>query len=84
VPSAWLRPSEPTGALKIRFIGFYYVAFREDDCRIRNGNAPENFTLLRHLAVSALNQEKTAKVGIKNKRLRAGWDDDYLLKVLAG
>ena len=60
------------------------VAFREDECRIRNGHAPENFTLLRHLALSALNQETTAKVGIKNKRLRAGWDDDYLLKVLAG
>ncbi len=60
------------------------IAFREDECRIRNGHAPENFTLLRHLAVSALNQEKTAKIGIKNKRLRAGWDDDYLLKVLAG
>lgn len=60
------------------------IAFREDECRIRNGHAPENFTLLRHLAVSALNQEKTANIGIKNKRLRAGWDDDYLLKVLAG
>lgn len=60
------------------------IAFREDECRIPTGHAPENFTLLRHLAVSALNQEKTAKIGIKNKRLRTGWDDDYLLKVLAG
>ena len=60
------------------------LAFQEDVCRIRTDHAPENFTLLRHLALSALNQEKTAKLGIKNKRLRAGWDDDYLLQVLTG
>ena len=60
------------------------VAFREDECRIRTGHAAENFALLRHLALSALNQETTAKLGIKNKRRRAGWDNDYLLKVLAG
>ena len=60
------------------------VVLREDDCRIRTGHAPENLVVLRHLAVSALNQEKTAKLGVKNKRLRAGWDNDYLLKVIAG
>jgi predicted transposase YbfD/YdcC len=60
------------------------VALLEDDCRIRTDHAPENFTLLRHLAVSALNQETTAKLGIKNKQRRAGWDDDYLLKVFTG
>jgi predicted transposase YbfD/YdcC len=54
------------------------VAMREDDCRIRTDHAPENFSLLRHLALSALNQEKSAKLGVKNKRLRAGWDDNYL------
>lgn len=32
------------------------VAFREDECRIRSGNAPENSTVLRHIALSALNQ----------------------------
>lgn len=52
------------------------VAFREDDCRIRTGHAPANFTLLRHLSASLLNQEQTAQLGMKNKRLRAGWDND--------
>jgi predicted transposase YbfD/YdcC len=56
------------------------LAFNEGACRIRKDHAPENLALVRHLALSALNQEKTAKVGIKNKRLRAGWDDDFLLK----
>ena len=44
----------------------------------------QNFVLLRHFTLSALNQKKTAKLGIHNKRRRAGSDNDYLLKVLAG
>ena len=58
------------------------VAFREDQCQIRKDHGAENFARLRHIAVNLLNREKTAKVGVKIKRNKAGWDSDYLLKVL--
>ena len=60
------------------------IAFREDDCRLRKGNGAQNFALLRHIALNLLKQESTCKRGIKTKRLKAGWDLDYLAKVLAG
>lgn len=60
------------------------IAFREDECRVRKGFGAQNLATLRHIAVNLLKQEKTAKVGVKSKRLRAGWDEDYLLKVLSG
>ncbi|MCP4108723.1 MAG: transposase, partial [Desulfobacteraceae bacterium] len=58
------------------------MAFREDECRIRKDNGPTNFAIIRHIALNLLKQEKTMKAGIKGKQLKAGWDDDYLLKVL--
>lgn len=58
------------------------VQFNEDDSRIRKDNAPANFAVLRHIAYSLLTQEKSLKVGVKNKRKKAGWDNDYLLKIL--
>ena len=60
------------------------IAFDEDRCRVRKDNGPENFAILRHIALNLLKQEKTCKRGIKGKRLLAGWKEDFLLKVLAG
>jgi len=60
------------------------IAFREDESRARAGASAANLVVLRHIAVNLLRQERTAKVGIKNKRLKAGWDERYLLKVIAG
>jgi predicted transposase YbfD/YdcC len=58
------------------------VAFREDESRVRRDHGAQNFAMLRHLALSLLRQEKTARGGIKVKRLKAGWNDTYLTKVL--
>ncbi|MHC5763869.1 ISAs1 family transposase [Nostoc sp.] len=59
------------------------VALREDDCRIRKDNAPQNFAILRHIAVNLLTQEKRVKRGIKNKQFLAAMDNKYLLSILA-
>jgi hypothetical protein len=74
------------------------VVFREDQSRIRAGHAAQNMATAEHghcrtwplqnmatarrLALSLLDQEDSLSVGVKNKRLRAGWDHDYLRTVL--
>ena len=58
------------------------VGFREDQCRVRKDHGPENLAILRHIAINLLKQEKSAKLGVANKRLKAGWDEGYLLKIL--
>jgi predicted transposase YbfD/YdcC len=60
------------------------VAFREDECRVRVGDGAENFAVLRRLALHLLKQETTTHIGIKGKRLKAGWSHAYLLKILLG
>ena len=58
------------------------IAFREDESRLRKDHGAQNFAVLRHIALSLLKQDTKLKVGIKNKRLRAGWDHEFLLSVL--
>jgi predicted transposase YbfD/YdcC len=58
------------------------VAFREDDCRVRAGNAAANFSAVRQHALALLKQRTETKVGIKIRRLKAGWDNSFLLKVI--
>ena len=60
------------------------VTFQEDLCRIRKGHADANFSILRRTALSDAQNESTLKVGIKNKRLSAGWNEAYLEQVLVG
>jgi predicted transposase YbfD/YdcC len=59
------------------------VAFREDESRLRAENAAENFAVVRHVALNLLRSVQGSKVGIKNRRLEAGWSDKFLMKVLA-
>ncbi|MCK5862508.1 MAG: ISAs1 family transposase [Candidatus Hydrogenedentes bacterium] len=58
------------------------VVFGEDLCRIRKGNAAENFSRIRRLALAILKKDTKAKVGIQGRRLKAAWNHNYLMKLL--
>lgn len=58
------------------------VSFNEDKNRLRSGYAAENFSMMNKIALNLLKNEKSVKVGVKTKRLKAGWDEAYMMKVL--
>lgn len=58
------------------------VSFREDASRKRKDNAAVNFSTLTKMTLTMLKRDTSTRIGIKSKRLKAGWDNDYLLKVL--
>ena len=60
------------------------VSFDEDACRIRKDKGAQTFAVLRHIALNLLRRERHHTRGIKARRKRAGWDRDYLAKVLMG
>jgi len=59
------------------------VTFREDTLRNRVGHSAENFSRIRRLALNLLRRDKTCKVGLKGKRLKACLKEDYLLQILS-
>lgn len=59
------------------------VTFGEDDCRARKDHAPQNLATLRKLALNLLRQDTKATFSVKARRKVAGWDDDYLIRILA-
>lgn len=58
------------------------VTFNEDKCRVRKDHAPENAATLRHIVLNLLKQEKSFKGSIQTKRLKAAWENSYMLKIL--
>ncbi|MBO1519727.1 ISAs1 family transposase [Oceanisphaera sp. DM8] len=60
------------------------VGMREDECRIRREQAGENFTAIRHITLNLLSADTSFKAGIKQKQKRAGRNNEYLSRVLAG
>ncbi|HEV3082551.1 MAG TPA: ISAs1 family transposase [Gemmataceae bacterium] len=60
------------------------VTFAEDHSRVRKDHSPLNLSMLRRLALSILRKDTTIKDSLRGKRLRAGWDDEVLLKIVTG
>ena len=59
------------------------VSFGEDSCRVRHRRAAENLALVRRMALQLLKRQPGETVGLPIRRLRAGWDNDYLVQVLS-
>jgi predicted transposase YbfD/YdcC len=59
------------------------VGFREDQARSTSGHCAANLAVIRHIAVSLLSQDQSSKGGTHAKRLKAGWDDRYLIQLLS-
>ncbi len=57
------------------------MVFRDDECRIRKGNAPANFTTIKHMANNLLRLSKDKK-SLRQKRHQAAWNEDYAFELI--
>lgn len=58
------------------------VGFREDESRLRDRNAAANLSVIRKIAINLVKADKTQKGSIKGRRKAAGWDNDYMQKII--
>jgi predicted transposase YbfD/YdcC len=58
------------------------VSFGEDKSRKRDRNAAENFSVILRMALNIIKNERSTRRSVKGKRLKAGWDNEYLMKLL--
>lgn len=58
------------------------VGFQEDLLVAKAGNIPENLSMIRKMALALLKQDKKTDGGIELKRKKAGWNPEYLLKLM--
>lgn len=58
------------------------VTFGEDGSRVRKGHGPENLSVLRRATLNILKADSASKASLKNRRKKAGWNRDYLLKLI--
>ena len=60
------------------------VSYGEDKSKVRKDNGPENLSVLKRCTMNLLKADTETKAGIKNKRAKAGWSKDYMMRLLNG
>ncbi len=59
------------------------VVFRQDAARVLIGHGPENLAIMQHLTLNLLKKEPS-KQRIRVKRQKAGWNEEFLARLLVG
>ncbi len=72
---------ENTGGIENKVHWVLDVAFNEDASRKRTGNAAQNYSCLNRIVLNLLRKDNT-KIGIKGKKLKAGWDNQFVFTLL--
>jgi hypothetical protein len=58
------------------------VALKEDACRIKKGDAPENMSFIRKIALTIARSDKETKSSVAGRIKQMAWSEDYLAQLL--